>query len=151
MHFESRPAWRYQWSAVVVIASMLAMLFVAELYGPIYLGLRGTHTLQAAAFALAVYSVLLIAYRHLAWRYLVDEHNIESYHGVLARRVQSIRIADLRNVNIRQSVMQRLLDVGDVEFSSAGGDDVEVIFFGVAEPMRVKELVRHLQDGPIEK
>jgi membrane protein YdbS with pleckstrin-like domain len=147
MNYESRPAWRYQWAAVVAMALMAGAMLLASLYGPTYLGARAAQMVSSAALALAFYFVLLALYRHFAWRYLVDEHNIESYHGVLARQVRSIRVADLRNINVSQSVMQRLLDVGDVEFSSAAGGDVEVIFFGVPEPMQVKEFVRRLQDG----
>lgn len=147
MHYEARPAWAYQWSAAVAVLAMWAAMILVSLYGPAYLGSRGAHMALAATFALGVYFVLLALYRHLAWRYLIDEHNIESYHGVLARNVRSVRVADLRNVNVKQTVIQRLLDVGDVEFSSAAGGEIEVVFFGVPQPMYVKELVRELQNG----
>ena len=147
MHYESRPTWRYQWSAMMGIVGMLAAAALAALYGPTYLGARVTQLALAAAGALALYLLLLMFYRHLAWRYLVDDHNIESYQGVLARHVHSIRIEDVRNVNVSQSVVQRLFGVGDVEFSSAAGGDVEVIFFGISDPMRLKELVQRLQGG----
>src|SRR5436190_20779122 len=136
MQYQFRPAWCYQWSAAVGVAAMAAVMALTSLYGPQYVTPRGAHIVFAAALALAVYFVLLALYRHFAWRYLIDEHNVESYRGVLAREVHSIRISDLRNVNVKQTVMQRLLDVGDVEFSSAAGADVEVVFFGVASPMR---------------
>ena len=147
MHYESRPTWRYQWSAMIGIAGMLAIVALATLYGPTHLGARLTQLVSAAAGALALYLLLLMFYRHLAWRYLIDDHNIESYQGVLARHVHSIRVEDLRNVNVSQTVMQRLLGVGDVEFSSAAGGDVEVVFFGVSDPMHVKELVQRVQGG----
>jgi uncharacterized membrane protein YdbT with pleckstrin-like domain len=145
MLYQSRPTWRYQWSAVASIAAMLAVVVLAQVYGAVHLGARVMHLVMAAAGAVALYSLLLAIYRRLSWRYLIDEHNIESYHGVLARRVHSIRAGDLRNVNVNQSVMQRLLGVGDVEFSSAAGGDVEVVFFGVADPMAVKALAQRLQ------
>ena len=150
MPYESRPTWRYQWPAVASILGMLAVVVVAQIYGPAHLGARITHLAIAAAGAIAVYSLLLGVYRRLSWRYLIDEHNIESYQGVLARRVHSIRLGDLRNINVNQSVMQRLLGVGDVEFSSAAGGEVEVIFFGVSDPMGVKALAQRLQgDTPV--
>jgi uncharacterized membrane protein YdbT with pleckstrin-like domain len=145
MLYESRPTWRYQWFTVISIAVMLCIIVLAQVYGPAHLGVRITHLVVAAAGAIALYSLLLGLYRHLSWRYLIDDHNIESYQGLLARRVHSIRVGDLRNVNVNQSVMQRLLSVGDVEFSSAAGSDVEVVFFGVADPMAVKSLVQRAQ------
>ncbi|MEK7796111.1 MAG: PH domain-containing protein, partial [Pseudomonadota bacterium] len=55
--------------------------------------------------------------------------------------VQSIRVQDLRNVNVRQTIWQRLFGVGDVEFSSAGGTGIEVTFYGVTDPLDVKDRV----------
>ncbi len=147
MHYQSRPAWCYQWSAVVGIAVALAIVAFTSVYGSAYLGTRVTHLVTAAAGAVALYFVILTLYRHLSWRYLIDDHNIESYHGVLARHIHSIRVQDLRNVNVSQTVPQRLFNVGDVEFSSAAGGDVEVVFFGVSDPMQVKAIVQQLQSG----
>jgi uncharacterized membrane protein YdbT with pleckstrin-like domain len=148
MHYQARPTWRYQWSAVVTIAVMALIVVLAAVYGPMYFSARLAHLIIAAAAAIALYALLLAAYRRLCWRYVIDDHNIESYQGVLARRVHSIRLEDLRNINVNQTVMQRLLGVGDVEFSSAAGGDVEVMFFGVADPMGIKVLAQRLQEGP---
>ena len=145
MHFESRPVWRYQWPALIVSMLTIALAIAIVVLGPTYVGARATQLVASAAGALGLYFALLSAYRRWAWYFLIDDRNIESYHGVLARHVQSIRIQDLRNVNVHQTVMQRLLGVGDVQFSSAAGGDVEVVFFGVPEPMRVKELAQRLQ------
>jgi uncharacterized membrane protein YdbT with pleckstrin-like domain len=145
MTYEARPTWRYQWSAVGLVLVMLAIAAAAAVYGPAHIGSRITHLVLAATCAVALYYVLLALYRRLSWRYLIDDHNIESYHGVLARRVHSIRVEDLRNINVTQTVVQRLLGVGDVEFSSAAGGEVEVVFFGVADPMAVKTLAQKLQ------
>jgi hypothetical protein len=59
--------------------------------------------------------------------------------------VHSIRIKDLRNINVNQTLWQRLVGVGDVEFSSAGGSGIEVVFLGVDKPMQVKALAQRLQ------
>jgi uncharacterized membrane protein YdbT with pleckstrin-like domain len=144
-HFDSRPAWRYQWSAVAGFLAMSVVVVWSAVYGPAHIGVGIADIVLSVAVALSLYFVLLMIYRRFAWRYLIDDQNIESYHGVLARRVHSIRIQDLRNVNVNQTVMQRLFSVGDVEFSSAAAGDAEVIFFGVPDPLQVKELAQRLQ------
>ncbi|MBI3546298.1 MAG: PH domain-containing protein, partial [Gammaproteobacteria bacterium] len=40
---------------------------------------------------------------------------------------------------------QRILDIGDVEFSSSAGSEIEVVFFGVSRPMRLKNMTQRLQ------
>ena len=139
--YRARPALRNQWFAVLV-AMLLFVLFV-------YLGVRGVASgggmnvrivLAAVGFPLLVF-VAVILYRHHAWSFTIRGGAIESCRGIIGRDVQSIRVQDLRNVNVRQTIFQRLLGVGDVEFSSAGGAGVEVTFYGVTDPLGVKDRV----------
>ena len=87
--------------------------------------------------------VAVIVYRYHVWTFTIRGDTIESCRGIIGRDVQSIRVQDLRNVNVRQTIWQRLLGVGDVEFSSAGGAGVEVTFYGVTDPLGVKDRVMH--------
>jgi uncharacterized membrane protein YdbT with pleckstrin-like domain len=143
--YRARPAWHNQWWQIS-LAAALPVVFVAAIFG----GTRyfSEPTLRVVLVVLAavfVYLVAVVVYRRFSWYYAIDGETIESRQGVIARRVQSIRVRDLRNINVRQSLVQRLLGVGDVEFSSAGGGGVEVVFFGVAAPMQLKNLVQRLQ------
>ncbi len=87
---------------------------------------------------------LIVSYRHYSWRYTVGEGNIESRRGIIAREVNLIRITDVRNINVRQTLFERILFIGDVEFGSSGTADVEVVFQGVSRPMRVKRKVQEM-------
>lgn len=141
--YRARPALRNQWFAILV-AMLLFVLFV-------YLGLKGAMAgggtnVQIVLALIGVPMLVLVAiivYRHHAWTFTIRGDTIESCRGIIGRDVQSIRVQDLRNVNVRQTIWQRLLGVGDVEFSSAGGAGVEVTFYGVTDPLGVKDRVMH--------
>jgi uncharacterized membrane protein YdbT with pleckstrin-like domain len=143
--YRFRPQWRYQWLALLGMAAGIAATVLLRLAIVPSLPVKLAHAIEVGGAALAAYLVLLMLFRRFSWLYTIDAEGIESSHGLIARRVQSIRIRDLRNINIRQTVMQRLLDVGDVEFSSAAGGDVEVIFYGAPDPMGLKEYVQARQ------
>jgi uncharacterized membrane protein YdbT with pleckstrin-like domain len=81
-------------------------------------------------------------YRHFASAYTIDGGNIESREGIIARKVNSIRVVDVRNINVKQSILNRLLGIGAIEFSSAAATEAEVVFNDIANPMRVKEKVQ---------
>lgn len=140
-----RPAWRYQWAAVGGVALACAGASAIYTLGRLYAYENVARYGVIALLALAVYLVLLVLYRRYAWLYSVEGEHIESRHGLIARRVRAVRIRDLRNINVRQSLVQRLLDVGEIEFSSAAGDQIEVVFFGVPDPMGFMEHVQTLQ------
>lgn len=145
MHYSTRPAWRNQWWQMT-IAALLPIIFVlAALVGDQYFSATTVRAVYVVLAAVFTYLVAVIVYRRFSWCYTIDGETVESRNGVIARTVQSIRIRDLRNINVRQSLVHRLLGIGDVEFSSAGGGGVEVTFFGVDDPMQVKTLAQRLQ------
>ena len=145
--YRARPALRNQWFAILV-AMLLFVLFV-------YFGIKGAaigggRNVQVVLALIGVPMLVLVAvivYRYHVWTFTIRGDTIESCRGIIGRDVQSIRVQDLRNVNVRQSIFQRLFGVGDVEFSSAGGAGVEVTFYGVLDPLSVKDRVMRSQRG----
>ena len=137
--YRACPALRNQWFAILV-AIVLFVLFI-------YFGVKGAaagggRNVQVVLALIGVPLLMLvgfIVYRQNVWTFTIRGDTIESCRGIIGRDVQSIRVQDLRNVNVRQTIWQRLLGVGDVEFSSAGGAGVEVTFYGVTDPLGVKD------------
>jgi uncharacterized membrane protein YdbT with pleckstrin-like domain len=59
--------------------------------------------------------------------------------------VQQTRIDRVQNVNTEQSFRERLLRVGTVDFDTAGSDDSEFRFVGIADPGKVVDAVDRAQ------
>jgi len=143
VHFSVRPQWRAQWFNILLIPTWL----VAAVW--ILIRYADGSLLRYAGYGCvvaALYVALRVLYTHFAWRFTIDDDSIESRRGVIGRTVQSIRIDDLRNINVRQSLIERMLGVGSVEFSTAGGSGIEVVFFGVEDPLQLKEGVQQMQE-----
>ena len=143
--YTARPAWRTQWWRIVLAALLPAVFVLALFWGERYFSAPNLRAAQVVIVAVFVYLVVGILYRHYVWRFRLDTDNVESQEGLIARKVRSIRLRDLRNINVNQTLAQRLFGIGNVEFSSSAGSDVEVVFFGVSRPMRVKALAQKLQ------
>jgi membrane protein YdbS with pleckstrin-like domain len=67
------------------------------------------------------------AYRR-SFRFTVTSQRIVIRSGIVARTEHATTISRIQNVTIRQSILQRLLGIGDVEFDTAGGDLNEADF-----------------------
>lgn len=74
--------------------------------------------------------------------YVVKEETVMAHEGILKRFSTEVRIADIRSIAVRQTLLQRLLRIGEVGFSSAAGDSEEVSFTGVTDPEKIKQLVQ---------
>jgi len=82
----------------------------------------------------------------LTTRYTVYASTLMAEAGLFTRTSSEIRIADVRNITIRQSFVDRLVQTGDIAFSSSAGDGEEVVFRAISRPHQVKETIKELQD-----
>jgi len=66
--------------------------------------------------------------------------------GLIARKTTEVLHRDVRNIEIDQSVFQRLFGVGRIGIASAGQSGVEIQFTGVRDPDGVKALIDRHRD-----
>jgi len=61
--------------------------------------------------------------------------------GILSKAITEVWHQDIRNVQLNQSFLQRILNVGTIGISSAGQNEVEVNVSGIPDPERVKQAI----------
>lgn len=144
-NYLTHPAWANQWWQIGIMFLMPVVFAWAWLKGHQHFSPDALRVVHVVIVAVFVYLIAVVTYRRYSWAYTIDSETIESREGLIARKVKSIRVQDLRNINVNQSLWQRILGVGDVEFSSAGGSGIEVVFRGVDKPLEVKALAQRLQ------
>ena len=84
-----------------------------------------------AGIALTILGGLL---KRITTTYTITNRRLNIKRGLISREVQETRLERVQNVNFDQSVYQRVMQIGDVDFDTAAGDDYNFIFAGVAEP-----------------
>ena len=99
----------------------------------------------------AVLVVLIGFVRRVATRYTITTRRLNIKHGIISRDVQETKIERVQDVNYRQSVFQRIMQIGDVDFDTAAENSAsDFIFAGVADPEEVVDRVHHATEpaGP---
>ena len=61
--------------------------------------------------------------------------------GLISKKTTEVLHRDVRNIQIDQSVFQRLFGVGSIGISSAGQSGIEIQFTGVRDPDGIKALI----------
>ena len=70
--------------------------------------------------------------KRMATHYVVTTQRLRIRRGILAKPIQQTRIERVQNVNTDQRVLDRILRVGTVDFDTAGTDDSDFTFRGIA-------------------
>jgi uncharacterized membrane protein YdbT with pleckstrin-like domain len=137
--FEGHPSWRALLSYYIPgVAGAVLVGLIAALIGGAGLGVLVGVVLVALVL---VYGFV----RRMATVYMVSSQRLYIRRGILAKRVQQTRIDRVQNVNTAQTVLQRILRVGKVDFDTAGTDDSEFAFVGISQPDRVVAAVDRAQ------
>ncbi|GGA33758.1 PH domain-containing protein [Okeania sp. KiyG1] len=63
--------------------------------------------------------------------------------GLLSRYTNEVMHAHIRNIQVQQSMMERLFNTGTIKIASAGTGDIEIIVSGIPAPNRIKEVIDH--------
>jgi uncharacterized membrane protein YdbT with pleckstrin-like domain len=139
--FEGHPSWRG------IVSFYLKGLLVAVLLG-LVIWFAVSEVAGALTFVGATAILILVGLiKRVATRYVITTERLHIRRGLLSRRVQQTHIERVQNVNTEQSPVDRLLRVGKVDFDTAGTDDSDFTFEGVARPGDVVAAVDRAQRG----
>ena len=143
--YEGHPSWRSILG--YYIKGLLGALVVAAVF---YL-LDGVG-LGLGVFLLVIALILAAGFiRRFATVYTITSERLRIKHGIVARRIQQTDIARVQNVNTNQSVLERFLQVGSVDFDTAGTGDADFKFDGVEEPEEVVAAVDRARKSGSER
>jgi uncharacterized membrane protein YdbT with pleckstrin-like domain len=140
--FQGHPSWRSILS--FYIKGLLVVLVIAFLVG---LGTNiandDTDTNLVVLVAVVGVAIVVLAgfIKRITTHYTITTRRLHIQRGIISRDIQETRLERVQNVNYNQSLLERLLQVGDVDFDTAAGDDYNFIFTGVADPAEVVERV----------
>jgi uncharacterized membrane protein YdbT with pleckstrin-like domain len=142
--FEGHPSWRALLSFYLGgVAGAVVIAVIVGLIAGFFVGLIVGAALVAAVLAVGLF-------KRMSTIYLVSTQRLYIKRGALSKRVQQTRIDRVQNVNTEQSLRERMLRIGTVDFDTAGTDDSEFRFVGISEPATVANAVdraQHEQSG----
>lgn len=129
--FRSHPSWLSFMGLILLTITMIIFFIFGE------------QSIGCAGLVLILLLILVfVRYRRL---YTITNYSVIMRIGLVANNTNEMEIRHIRGINIRQSVVERLLGIGTLEISSAAADSAEVVFSGIQDPIAVKEMIRALR------
>jgi uncharacterized membrane protein YdbT with pleckstrin-like domain len=134
--YQGHPSWR------ATLAFYITGLLLAVGAGAIGYAINGWG-IAAAVGGVFFVGVLIVGFlRRIGTRYVITSKRLQIRQGLIGRRTQETRIERLIDVTVRQSIPQRLLGVGNVDFDNASAQQGDLFtFWGIRRPDRVVRAV----------
>ena len=139
--YEGHPSWR------AIVGFYLKGILAGVVLGAIAYLADGTGLALLVCAVVVGITVLAGFVKRVATTYTISDRRLNIKRGIVSRKVQETRLERVQNVNFQQSVYQRLMQIGDVDFDTAAGDDYNFVFAGVSEPEEVVERVDRATHG----
>jgi membrane protein YdbS with pleckstrin-like domain len=130
------PSWWHFTRALIVVA----VIFAAGLYQITAPQRDRRIGLLLIALAAAIMGLIHLARRYTSWS-LTSDRLIER-RGLLSTRRREMELADVRSIEVNQSLMQRITGLGNVGVASAASADFMIRLLDIPDPERVAEILR---------
>jgi len=129
--FSGHPSWRS------ILGFHTTGLILAVVGGAIGFLASGAG-LGIAIFAVILLITILIGFlRRIGTTYKITNRRLYIKRGLVARKTQEANLQRVQNVNTTQSAFQRVLQIGTVDFDTAGSGNADFAFQGVGQPEKV--------------
>jgi len=147
--YETYPSWIYYWKefGFMIGIPIFAVLFVSILgiYLPDIMSL-------SIGFIIILISLLISAgiFAHVwiertSHKLKITENKIIYEQGFFSKKVKEIKKNDIRTVEIDQSFIDRLLNIGTLKIATPATAGYEIVFFGLKNPSAVKMKIEKLK------
>jgi uncharacterized membrane protein YdbT with pleckstrin-like domain len=140
--WQGHPSWKamllfyVKWTLISLIP--IAVWVVIDLAG---------QSVSATWFGAATLVLLVLTYvsgwvLRVTTRYLVTDRRIQIRSGIATRRERTTHIDRVQNVNLTQTLPQRILGIGDVDWDTAGTEapESDFTFRGIDDPSALVRL-----------
>ena len=135
--YQGHPSWR------AIIGFYLKGVLIALIVAIVVKLIDKTGTGVAVFAAIVAITILAGFIKRVATVYTITDRRLNIKIGIISRNVQETRLQRVQNVNFNQGVYERIMQIGDVEFTTAGADESNFVFAGVAQPEEVVQNVEH--------
>jgi uncharacterized membrane protein YdbT with pleckstrin-like domain len=148
--FQGRPSWRS------ILGFYFLGLLVAAAAG-VACGLIESVGLGIAVGG-GVFLLVLIAgfLKRFFTKYTITTRRLRVQRGVLTRQIQETRIDRLQDHSIRQTLIERMLGVGTIDFDTSGEEHADMFRFeGVSRPesiiLDIDRVIRQAESAPLPR
>ena len=142
--FHGHPSWRsildfyFKGILIIVVAGVLAGLITRVANHKVSVGI--------VALVVGVGLAIMLAggfVRRMRTAYTISSRRLTIRIGLLSRELHECRLERVQNVNATQSILERALAIGSVDFDTAGGSEFDFKFRGVESPQQIVHTVDH--------
>ena len=126
-----RPAWRSQWPTILLLIISISGYIL--IYNP---------WAQLVLSILICFLFFKVLTRRYGRSYMIGPKGVEVNIGIFYRDMTRIEYRHIRGVNLRQSLFNRLMSIGQILVSTSGMD-TELVISDIKRPVYFTDIIKN--------
>lgn len=119
---------------LLMLVGGVALLFTGPKWLPWYVAL----VIALAGIVLGIWPVLVAR----TTRYRISNYRIDFERGIFSKRIDTLELWHVNDIDFRQSLLERILDVGRITVISGDDTTPALALRGIPQPRRVFESLK---------
>lgn len=103
------------------------------------------HPLLWCVLAVFIVPLLIAIIKRASLSACVHRDRVVIVRGILSKATKEIFIGDIRSIDVQQTLLQRILNLGDITITTVGRAETPNQIDGLPNPMAVKDLIIKLR------
>ena len=133
-----KPAWKGFYRHMFAMAACLIVTLTISVNLPA----KYQKWLWFVFVAAAAYAACDMAYKRNSVLLVVRPDGVALERGIIGRQTIEISSRNIRTIKVNQSIIQRILNVGDIRVASSGTDDYEITALNMPAPYEIREIMQ---------
>lgn len=92
-------------------------------------------------FLLSIAVLIKMLFVIYSTKYVVTNCRIIYITGLISVSIKEVRLDDVRGVNLNQTILERLINVGSINIGTAATAETEISMTGVKSPKKIFDLI----------
>ena len=135
-----RPAWRSFYRHFLAMIACLAVVAMVSLKANLTPGYQKGIWFFFLVFVAAVLADMV--YRRFRVMLVVRPDEIALEDGLIGRHSTEISTKNIRTIQVKQDLIQRVLNVGDISVASSGTDGYEILIPNMPAPQDIRNMMQ---------
>ncbi|HHS49932.1 MAG TPA: hypothetical protein ENN07_02335 [candidate division Zixibacteria bacterium] len=126
-----KPGWM-NWAGSIILSILLVVIGLVVL-------IAGNPGTGITLIILGIIIILMVVVKRATWTYVYNDMYVETRKGIISKKTSQIDLKDVKNIQFKQSIFERIFGLGTVAFASAATGSIEVAFAGIPDAQKVKQ------------
>lgn len=139
--WEDRPSWKGCY--ISIILSMVLLTFGGM---NILFDLTGNSIINGIMIIIGITIITQTLLKRFTYKYIITPTRIIGDYGIFTTVTIEEDIRFVRSIYLSQNIIQKVLNIGNIEFVTVTGSSNDIHFHNIDNPQSVKELIYQYQE-----